>query len=454
MAQMLKIELRSNKGSATRARDRGSAMVMAAIVSTVVFALAGVLLSFANHQSSASRTDGQRERAIDGAMAGLAVANLALTTNKGYVGSSTPVTFVSGATEYVVTVSTDLAVAGGNRKIITSTGYSPSKASLSKSVRTLRQEVDLDPVAGGGFTYGVFTKGNYTEGATSKVIGGMYLQGGVTFGDGHYSTGDLTTPSNVDIGTNGTFTGTIRSDGSVTLKAGVTVNGSVYGGNINPGTGATIHGAAQSSGTLACTPALLASPCTQWSAPPRVTQPNMPSFTYPVSNAPGMTTLNGPAFVALIRNSVVAPNTGIQGIFNVNSDQANFNATDSLKLTGDLTIYASGGLTLPGTVVNNSGGKNVQLTVIDTGAFHLSAAALAIPPTVKTLIYITAGFETTYTVTLTGVLYVQAKIAVGPNSVITFAPVVEPPGFVFAADDSAPTTFTIRNVSTRETSGS
>ncbi|MGZ4740365.1 MAG: hypothetical protein ACXVLM_14210, partial [Ilumatobacteraceae bacterium] len=39
--------------------DRGAALVMAVIVSVVVLALGGSILSFANHQSTASRSDGQ-----------------------------------------------------------------------------------------------------------------------------------------------------------------------------------------------------------------------------------------------------------------------------------------------------------------------------------------------------------------------------------------------------------
>jgi hypothetical protein len=161
-----------------------------------------------------------------------------------------------------------------------------------------------------------------------------------------------------------------------------------------------------------------------------------------------MTTINGPAFVSLVRNSIA----GISGVFNVNSDKAMFGANDSLVLNGDLTIYASGGLTLPGTVVNNAGSRNVQLTVIVTGEFGMPTKALNIPATVKTLVYTTGNFNTAYTVTLTGVLYVQGELKIGPNSVITFAPVVAPPGFVFASGDAPSSTFTIRNISTRETS--
>ena len=86
--------------------DRGSALVMAAIVSVVAFSLGGVVLSFANHQSSASSIDAQRQQAIDAASAGLVDAASALTNDAGYAGSgATPVRYDSSSATYQVTVA-------------------------------------------------------------------------------------------------------------------------------------------------------------------------------------------------------------------------------------------------------------------------------------------------------------------------------------------------------------
>ena len=150
-----------------QARDRGSALVMAAIVSVVVFGLSAVMLSAANHQSSASNGDRVRQQAIDAASSGLVVAASALTRDPDYaVAEST-----QGATSYRVTV--EKVPNDQFRRVITSVGTS------SSSVRTMQQQVYLDPVE---FTYGVFSEKNLVAGPTWAVTGNMYTNGDLTLG--------------------------------------------------------------------------------------------------------------------------------------------------------------------------------------------------------------------------------------------------------------------------------
>ena len=416
--------------------DRGAALVMAAIISVIAMALAGVMLSFANRESGASNNDRQRQHAIDAAMAASVVANSALANNAAYAGSGL-VTFGVGA-QYEVNVATDTTVASGFRRIITSYGYAPSKVAAT-SVRTVRQAVELDPV---GFAYGIFVDGSYSDGSSSSVTGGIYAGGSISLGNAHDYVGDLDAIGSISTGANQTITGTLHANGSVSVaNTSTVVYGSVYaGGSIS--TGGTIRDTAQAGGSVSnC--AKVQGSCIQHSPPPPVPTQQLPPFTFNASNySPAPSYPTGSVFVTGVKNK-----TYTQGVFNV-SGSVSFANNDSLQLTGDMTIFTSGSLTMPGTV-SGPAGKNVQLTVIVGG----SAAApnnLTIPSAVKTLIYTNGSFAASNKLIFTGVLYAHGSFSLGANSSITYAP-VSAPGFNWTTAN--PKSFTIRNISTRETTG-
>ncbi len=427
----------------TDQRDRGSALVMAVIIGVVAFALAGVLLSFANRESSASNLDRHRQHAIDAAMAGAVVANSALTTNAAY-GGSTLQTVVGGEAQFEVVVSTDAAVAGGFRRILTSYGYAPSKA-LARSTRTVRQVVELDPV---GFTYGVFTAGNYGDGSASSVLGGMYTGGDVSLGNSQDYIGNVSSLGNIDTGSNQKITGTLHANGNVSVSNSSTdVYGSVLaGGNI--ALGGTVRDAAQAGGnigTSGCPTAKVQGSCVQHSPPPAVSGEQLPTFVWNAANYLPIVPVNmaGTTFVSTMKN------TNLQGVFNLTGN-ADFDKQDSLKLTGDTTIYVPGNFTLPGTVTNNAAaGVSVQLVIIVRGNV-VASNNLTIPTTVKTLIFTNGNFSGKNSSTYTGVLYSGGNITLGAHSSITYAP-VSAPGFDWTSAN--PSSFTIRNISTRETTG-
>ncbi len=440
MAPMLK----NDAGGKRDGSDRGSALVMAAIISVVVFALAGVLLSFANRESTASNHDRQRQQAIDAAMAGSVVANSALTTNASFTGSGL-VAFAGGSAEFEVSVVTDTTVVGGLRRVVTSHGYAPSKA-LSKEMRTVRQVVDLDPVS---FSYGVFAAGNFGDGSSSTVIGGIYTGGNITLGNAHDYIGDLYSRGNIVTGSNQQITGTLHANGNVIVtNTSTNVFGSVYArGNIE--TGGTIRDVAQAGGTIGssgCPTIKVQGTCIQHQAPPLVQEQKLPTFVYSAANYLPLVPINmsGTAFVAEYKNK------NVSGVFNL-TGSADFDKNDSLRLTGDLTIVASGNIILPGTVSNNSSvGANVQLTVIAQGS-ATAANNLTIPATITTLVYTKGNFDAKNSSTFTGVLYAGGNISIGANSSITYAP-ISAPGFDWTLAN--PQSFTIRNISTRETTGS
>ena len=423
------------------ATDRGSVMVMAAIISVVVFALATVMLSLTDRESTASNGDRHRQSAIDAAMSGAVIANSALTNNAAYSGSGL-VTLPDGAAQFEVLVAIDSTV-GGFRRILTSYGYAPTKAS-PKSMRTVRQVVDLDPLT---FSYGVYASGNYGDGSASSVVGDMYTGGDITLGNSQDYIGNVSARGSIVTGSNQKITGTLRANGNVSVSNSSTdVYGSVYaGGNIT--TGGTIRDIAQAGGnigTSGCPTPKVQGSCIQHSPPPLVPLENLPVFTYnPANYLPVVAVDNsGSALVTAAKNP-------IQGVFNVSGD-AEFKKSDSLRLTGDTTIVVSGNFTMPGTVSNYAAaGVSVQLVIVVRGN-ALMSNNLTIPTTVSTLVYTNGNFDAKNSSTYTGVLYAGGNVILGAHSLITYAP-VSAPGFDWTSAN--PQSFTIRNISTREITG-
>jgi Tfp pilus assembly protein PilX len=437
MESMLNVTPSTNHAPAgQKPADTGAALVMAAIISVVVMALAGVTLQFANRENSASNNDRHRQHAIDAAMAASVVADSALANNAAYAGF--PLASFGTGSQYEVTVVTDTTVASGLRRIVTSYGYAPSKAAAT-STRSVQQVVELDPI---GFAYGVFVDGSYSDGSSSSVTGSVYAGGSITLGNAHDYVGDIDAIGSVTTGANQTITGTIRANGSVAVSNTSTiVNGSVYaGGSIS--TGGVIRDTAQAGGSISnC--AKVQGSCIPLSPPPLVSVQQLPPFTFNASNySPPPLYPTASAFVAGIKNR-----TYTQGVYSISGAVA-FANNDSMQLTGDLTIFATGALTLPGTI-SGPAGQNVQLTVVVGGAMT-APNNLTIPSTVRTLIYAGGSFAASNKLIFTGVLYAHGSFVMGANSSITYAP-VSAPGFDWT--HANPKSFTIRNISTRETTG-
>jgi hypothetical protein len=387
--------------------------------------------------------DRHRQHAIDAAMAGSVVANSALTSNASYSGSGL-VTFAGGGAQFEVSVTTDASVTGGFRRILTSYGYAPSKAA-PMSVRTVRQVVELDPVR---FSYGVFAAGNYGDGSSSSVLGGMYTGGNVTLGNSQDYIGNVSSRGNITTGSNQKITGTLHANGNVSVTNSSTdVYGSVLaGGNIT--LGGKIRDAARAGGNIGstgCPTAKVLGSCIQHSPPPLVPTEQLPTFVWDAANYLPVVAVNmaGTTFVATKKN------TNLQGVFNL-SGNADFAKQDALQLTGDTILYVTGNFTLPGTVSNKAAaGVNVQLVVIVRGNV-IASNNMTIPTTVKTLVYTNGSFSGKNSSTYTGVLYAGGSVTLGANSSITYAPVATP-GFDWSSAN--PSSFTIRNISTRETTG-
>lgn len=417
-------------------------MVVAVIVSAIIFTLGAVWVAFAEHATSSARYARHREQAIDAAHAGLATAAAALSRNGAYAGAALT-DFPGGSAQYEVSVVPDPAEPN-YRRVITSTGYAPSTSAQGRSRRTLRQVVDLQPVA---FQYAMMSEQAIATGSSSSIVGDIYANGNITLGNSHDYVGDIYVRGDLATGSNQTITGDIHADGNITVASTSTkVKGSVYAG-VDVSTGGTIEDDALAGGAIlpagsGCTK--VGGTCSPNTPQPPVPEQHLPTFTWDPTNYPAGTVhqLTGPEVVTALSK------TDAHGVYYVDGD-VSFAINDTLYLDGDLTLVATGSITLPRQVENRAGGTSVQLSIISTGGGAIRPANnFTIPSTVRTLMYTTGQFVSSNSSTFTGALY-AGSLSNGAHLKVTHAP-LDDVGFDWASAN--PQSFGIRNVSIQEVS--
>ncbi len=421
-----------------RRSDDGFTMVMAVIITAIVFALGGTWLAYADHENNASAHDRRRQHAIDAANAGLVVADAALARNSDYTGTGTIATdFTGGSAQYEISVAVDPTDPTGFRRIITSTGFSPTKASAASVQRTMRQVVELEPL---GFQYAMFSATGIATGSSASTVGDMYAGGNITLGNSQDYVGHIYTQGSVTTGSNQQITGDIHAAGTISLtSSSTTLAGSAYAG-LNIVTGGTIRNNAQAGGTIGCTKVL--GTCSPGSPPAALPVQHLPKFTWnPADYASVMTYTNGAAFVSAVSKHDAS------GVFHITGN-VSFANNDSLYLVGDMTIVATGNIALPRQVENRTpGGAPVQLTIVSSGGGTITPFNnFTIPSTVTTLMFTEGAFDARNSSTFTGALY-AGSLSNGARLTVTHAP-LDDTGFDWTAAN--PQAFTVRNVSTRE----
>ncbi len=428
-------------------------MVMAVIITAVVFTLGAVWVSFAEHATNSSRYARHREQAVDAAHAGLAVAAAALSRNGAYTGTgASPVLFPGGSAQYSMSVTTPVPGPGDParpfRRVITSTGYAPSPDAPGRARRTLRQEVDLDPVA---FQYAMLSENGISTGSSSAVVGDIYANGAVSLGNSQDYLGNIYVRGSLTTGSNQTITGDIHAsancpvtpssscNGSVTVGSTSTrVKGSVFAaGSIT--TGGTIEDDAVAGGAIGCGKVL--GTCSPNTSPPAVPEQHLPAFTWNKANynPVGIEHASGTALVDDVLDGAASGAHWAGG-------DVDFPDNGTITLAGDLTIVATGHIELPRKIVNGTT-STVQLTIISTGGGYISPANnFTIPSTVLTLMYTTGQFVSSNSSTFTGALY-AGSLSNGAHLKVTHA-ALKDTGFDWSSAN--PQSFDIRNVSTRE----
>ncbi len=410
MGPMLNKNLGGSREAATRRHgDRGSALVMAAIISVVVFALGGVLFSFANRQSSASNSDRQRQQAIDAASAGLVDAASKLTTDS--APGSYSGTYDSSGSSYDVTVT---PVAGEpSRRMLTSVGSS------SNAKRTMQQVVEMVPV---GFTYGFFTQGT-VDGANWTVTGKVYIGGDLNLpSQAKTVTGDVYVVGNVD-GGKASFVGSLYANGTIKIAGVDSVNDVASGQTIDIYTAGHCPNPPV-RGT--CQPPNL--------KPLPVALQTLPSFPWPNASYPG--------------SYQPYANGKTEGIF---YNAGDVDLSNLSALTQDMTIIASGSITLP-TRLTKVGIAPVQLTVISTNSGSIFLPNNFDDKYVPLLAYTKGAFtpvkKNANSVTYLGALYTGSFDAHANLSITYPLEGLKSLGFDWSLAN--PQQFTIRHISTRE----
>jgi hypothetical protein len=438
MAQLLTPD-RADAGPLSRrsgSDERGITMVVTMIILFVVFALGAVWLGYADHAGSSAAHDRRRQQAVDAANAGLVVADAALARNSAYPGVDVT-GFPGGSAEFDVDVQVDPTDPTGFRRIVTATGYAPTKATAT-STRTVRQLVELDPV---GFQYAMMSENAITTGSASAIVGDIYANGSVTLGNSQDYVGNVYVQGNLTTGSNQNITGDVYATGNVTVGSTSTaVKGSVYaGGSLT--TGGTIYNDAVVAGTISnC--AKVKGTCSPHTPPPPVAMQHLPRFTWnPANYATVQTPTSGSQFV----NTVSRKNAS--GVYYINGD-VTFANNDDLYLVGDMTIVATGAIALPRQVQNRTpDGSTVQLSIISTNGGTITPSNnFTIPGTIRTLMYTTGLFDTKNSSAFSGSLY-AGSLTNGAHVNVSYQP-LDDTGFDWTLAN--PQSFTIRNISTRE----
>jgi Tfp pilus assembly protein PilX len=421
----------------TRRRgEEGASLVMALAITLTVFILGGVWLRSADHQSSASVRDRDRQRAVDAANAGLVVAASKLAASAAY--SGTPVTtFAGGAAQYEVTVAVDSTNA--LRRIIAATGYAPSKTAATRTKRTMVQVVELQPSS--PLPYTLFAIGSVNSSSSSSVAGNVYAAGSVNLGNADRVTGGVDALGSLTIGSNRHIVGDVRANGSISISPSADVTGSVYaGGSISVANSATVTQTAQAASAISGCDRVFGA-CLPWSAPPVLAVQPLPTFTWSASDDSEVQTWTATAFKAWI-----ALQPTVSGVHYVTGSLDVL--PNKLRLGGDLTIVVTGSVNGPKTI-ENATSHDLDLRLISsTGGSYNFPTNLTIASSIHSLIYTTGSISFGNSTMLSGAVYTGGSVNVGANSTITRVD-VDTTGFSGGAASNG-ITYSLRNISTRE----
>jgi hypothetical protein len=420
--------------------DQGASLVMALAIMLTVFTLGGVWAAYAVHQSSATVRDRDRQRAVDAANAGLVAAASALSSNPAWTGGSLT-TFSGGAAQFEVAVAADPT--DPLRRILTATGYAPSKAAVQRAERAVRQVVELQPSSTLDTT--LFALGSVNSASSSAVQGNIYASGSINLGNADRVTGGVEVLGSLSVGSNRHIIGDLRANGSISMSPSSDVTGSVYaGGSIHVDNSARVTQNAQAGAAISgCN--RVQGACVPWTPPPPVEARQLPTFTWNPSQYAGVQTWTGVAF-----RTWVASQATLSGVHYVEGSIDTF--PNKIRVSGDLTIVVTGSVNGPKTIENTTG-QDLDLRLISpSGGSFSFPTNLTIASTIKSLLYTTGSISFGNSTQLNGVVYVGGSVQVGANSTITNSS-VDATGFTIEPTSSG-TSYTLRNISTREITAS
>lgn len=340
------------------APERGAAMVVALLVTLVVFSLGVVWVGLGTHQAIGSGRESLREQARNGAEAGLNAAMGRLAGDPAWPGQG--LTALPGRAEFEVSVLPVSADPADTRRYIVAKGYAPSRDAPRRVARRLEQQVDL--VATDGFRYALFAAPGGVSGANRMTVNGdIYSATDITLSNNATVSGSVVSLGGVTTQNNSTIAGDVHATGNVVLNdANTTVLGDVRSGGSVTMTG-RVKGSVQAAGTI--TGGTVDGARAEFSPPEPPRTQALPAFTWDLANYPSASAWAAPA---LFQAYWLANRGAFSGHHRVSCLSPCLTPVDlNLKwaLTDDVTIVADGPITLS-REITNAAGRPVTLTIV------------------------------------------------------------------------------------------
>jgi Tfp pilus assembly protein PilX len=451
-----------------RRDERGVGVVVALIVTLVVFATGAMWAQQAVHQAEGSGIERSREQALAAAEAGLNAAMSRLSQNSTCPTGQTwqqgtlpgvgdwEYTFpAAGDARYV-----DCSDPNEFRRYIIARGYSPSKTAVRVQKRQLEQQIDL--VATDGFRHALFAANGGITGANQITVrGDAYSRSAVTVSNNSTVTGNLTSYGAVTLQNSTLVTGKVWANGAVDVNTsgnGTGVNGDVWTsvGNIN--VASRVGGNAQAAGSITGGGTVVGTktPSSPAPVPPAF---ELPTYTWASSNFSSPTIWAPPTYsspASSFQTYFNANDSSFGGAHRITTCGAPYSGTacspsvgaisfnEKWNMAGDTTIVSDGVINVSRDINSGTGNLVIVSNYPGTPCTTPSAACNAvvmsnnwsIPSTVKVLIFAQNGcVDVSNLKTFTGAIYARC-IDLDNNFDLTYYPVT-PPGFDWSTATSS-----------------
>ena len=420
-----------------RRDERGVAIVTVLVIALVVFALGGLWVRVAVHETEASGRDRHRDQALAAAEAGINLVMSKLAQNNLYCPSSAaPLTGTLtgvGQFEVYVDTTTILCTSAETRRYIVARGWAPDRTVLRAVGRRLEQQVELVPTD--GFRFALFgASGGITGSQNMYVAGDVYSADDASFENQTRVMGDIIAQGTVTVSNRATIGGSIHAAGSIGITSPMaTVEGDLAssGGSIT--VDGWVKGGAQASSITVNAGGTIEGPQTRSAAVAPKVQ-SLPTFTWNPANYPSSSTW---ATAAAFQTYWSTNRNAFSGHHRVTST-AKVTLGSRWKMAGAVTIVTDGEIELSREIENASGG-DVLLTIV---SFSSSSNAInmtnqvTLPSNIKVALFAPNGcINFSQLKHFTGTVYGDC-IDLDEHFNLTYAP-VSPAGFVWTAASSS-----------------
>jgi hypothetical protein len=190
----------------SRTNERGSALILAMVVTLVVAGMSGSYLTLSISKKNAAFQEVEREKAFYAAEAGIAQAKYELTADRDYDanGKGTVALNVIGNTQVAVALNTT-GLSGNQKRLTAVASYGPANKRTDRSIEEVVDKAIATPTIFGGGSITSrdaidFSGSISVDGRDWNMAGSAIVGGGV---DGVWSGGAVTVSGSAGIGGNG-----------------------------------------------------------------------------------------------------------------------------------------------------------------------------------------------------------------------------------------------------------